>query len=252
MGVRGGGRGCSAPVSLLPPFPRGRGRGRGRGGGLLPPSPSLPWESDGLSQLPRRQDAQAPAAVGRGPAHFFRGPAADGGLLQQPVGGPSMPDGYSRHSTLPQSHLLHHSLLDMMGDAADAAPLGPGMCGGSGTDVLPGMILSQGSAAGPAPPERPTAAPAFELNMLANAAASQPAPLPVDSRSPPLTMTTEPAPVIPEGQCQLAFASPHFETGDATGPPRRLGLVSRPLQSRIDAGFCHSCSPRGPGLHSRI
>lgn len=123
----------------------------------------------------------------------------------------------------------------MMGDAADAAPLGPGMCGGSGTDVLPGMILSQGSAAGPAPPERPTAAPAFELNMLANAAASQPAPLPVDSRSPPLTMTTEPAPVIPEGQCQLAFASPHFETGDATGTPRRLGLVSRPLQSRIDA-----------------
>lgn len=123
----------------------------------------------------------------------------------------------------------------MMGDAADAAPLGPGMGGGSGTEVLPGMILSQGSAAGPAPPERPTTAPAFELNMLANAAASQPVPLPVNSRLPPLTMTTEPAPVIPEGQCQLAFASPHSEAGDATGTPRRLGLVSRPLQSRIDA-----------------
>lgn len=123
----------------------------------------------------------------------------------------------------------------MMGDAADAAPLGPGMGGGSGTDVLPDVILSQGSAAGPAPPERPTAAPALELNMLANAAASQPAPLPDNSRVRPLTMTTEPAPVSTEGPFHLAFASPHSETGDATGTPRRLGLVFRRIQLRVDA-----------------
>lgn len=69
--------------------------------------------------------------------------------------------------------------------------------------------------------------------MMANAAASQPSPLRINSPVPPLAMAAEPRPVIPGGQRQLAFTD--LGTDDAMGTPRRLGLVSRQLESRIDA-----------------